>query len=660
MVKKEHTVELAVLIIVVVIAAIGLFLLFKVGAGELFGQAVSRPAKGVFEKPASAAAPQKTVNQLTQVLLIDSTRPSKQQLADVSVAAQRKEKLLALMEKNPAEALELVIPKDVRNKFRPEVQANIEEEVEIEGTLEVLHVDDFVNYGGSKYLHFLRVGEKRISLHSDQDLLGIMPVISGSTVRTKGAKLDNKLISKGTPENFKVLVEEKPHASEQRAVVVLANFLDKQVELSVDQVKGVLEAMDSYFRESSYGDTFFMFAVPESAVTLNLRSDVRDIAAVRKEVVHQVDPFIDFTQFNRIIVFLPFWECGAGSVGEITIQTADGPIRASDAYITDDTFGCANPRAVSHEVAHGMGIWHANRLECSGSFEAVGPGGCTSIEYGDPTDMMGNGFFWNGTTILPLHMNAYHKTKLGWLRDSNIFTTLGGTYTIEPLETPGTGIKLLRLPYDGDYYYIEYRQPNAMWRDRGPGVHLPFFVNVSTYNGAVLHFAPRFISANPGSDSNLISAGSETVLTIGQSYIDSLSGYNITVLDVTPTGLKVQISSPFTVDPAIDGVRIAGPVAQTPTLLAGRTAVFTVVLKNNGNADAIKVGVNINNEVTGEIIGSAIAAVIPAGGSAEVDISWVPPQPGHYELSAEISPPLPGDTNLGNNKVLLPTDVINP
>jgi hypothetical protein len=137
-------------------------------------------------------------------------------------------------------------------------------------------------------------------------------------------------------------------------------------------------------------------------------------------------------------------------------------------------------------------------------------------------------------------------------------------------------------------------------------------------------------------------------------------GYRISVLEATPEGLRVQITSSFTVDPAIDGVRIAGPVAQTPTLLAGRTAVFTVVLKNNGNADAIKVGVNINNEVTGEIIGSAIAAVIPAGGSAEVDVNWVPLQPGHYELSAVISPVPSGDINIANNKVLLPTDVISP
>jgi M6 family metalloprotease-like protein len=674
MVKKERVVEVAVLIIVVVTAVIGLFLLFKEGTGELFGQAVSLPDKGVLETPAPSVTSQKTVNQLTQVLLRDSTRPSKQQLVDVSVAAQRKEKLLELMEKNPTEALRLVIPKDVRNKFRSEVQANIEEEVELEGTLEVLHVDNFVNYGSSKYLHFLRVGEKRISLHSDQDLLGVMPVISGSTVRTKGAKLGNKLISKGTSENFKVLAEEKPHASEQRTIVILAEFTDKKFTTDISVVREALGKVDAYYRENSYNDTFFSFeivgpvntGVPQSHALDGIAND--NFFPISTAALESLDPSVDFRQFDKILIFFPAESetTGAGTIGPVGVSVDGGitvpiawlPERDLNGVMLENTMPpcCpANIAGIAHEFGHNFGLFHANRLTCPNFLENGLTHDCNSVNYGDPFDVMGGGGVIDvgEAARLPVHMNAYHKNKIGWLEGSNIVVTNGGTYTIEPLETDGQGIKLIMLPYGDDFYHIEYRQ--SIGFDRG--------MDSSVYSGALLHLAPRYIGrVGPGSDSNIVAAGIGGVipLAVGQTYTDSHVGYKISVVESTLEGLKVQISSPFTVDPVIDGVRIAGPVAQTPTLFAGRTAVFTVVLKNNGNADAIKVGVNINNEVTGEIIGSAIATVIPAGGSAEVDISWVPPQPGRYELSAEISPPLPGDTNLGNNKVLLPTDVISP
>ena len=66
---------------------------------------------------------------------------------------------------------------------------------EIEGQLEVLHTDDFENPSNSGYVFYLRVGQQRYELQSDEQL----PLVtSGTPAKVKGRIEGNKIIV----ENF--------------------------------------------------------------------------------------------------------------------------------------------------------------------------------------------------------------------------------------------------------------------------------------------------------------------------------------------------------------------------------------------------------------------------------------------------------------------------
>src|SRR5262249_58120038 len=85
-------------------------------------------------------------------------------------------------------------------------------------------------------------------------------------------------------------------------------------------------------------------------------------------------------------------------------------------------------------------------------------GSCSSIEYGDSFDTMGP------TTAS--HFNAVQKDLLGWL-DYGVSppitqVTASGTYTIDPLETPGTNPKAIKVQSAlGDWVYVEDRRPSG-------------------------------------------------------------------------------------------------------------------------------------------------------------------------------------------------------
>lgn len=77
---------------------------------------------------------------------------------------------------------------------------------------------------------------------------------------------------------------------------------------------------------------------------------------------------------------------------------------------------------------------------------------CTSLEYGDPFDAMGNGFYGVG------YFNAEAMNQLGWIPGQTQSVTTTTSLTLAPLETVG-GLKSAIVSALGSYYYLEYRQP---------------------------------------------------------------------------------------------------------------------------------------------------------------------------------------------------------
>ena len=103
------------------------------------------------------------------------------------LAAERERTLTALVETDPGAVLSVALPQDVRASLPPAVRALVEEEVELEGVVEVLHED---RASGSRYLYFLEAAGERYSLHFAHKAPAL---VTGTRVRVKGIRIGHAL-----------------------------------------------------------------------------------------------------------------------------------------------------------------------------------------------------------------------------------------------------------------------------------------------------------------------------------------------------------------------------------------------------------------------------------------------------------------------------------
>ena len=105
----------------------------------------------------------------------------------LSVAARRHQLLSAIIQDDPGAVLWAAMPARLRAGLPHAVQAYVEEEMDVEGELEVLHED---RDDDSRYLYSLKVKEERFSLH----FAAHPPTLhTGSWVRVRGIRVERAL-----------------------------------------------------------------------------------------------------------------------------------------------------------------------------------------------------------------------------------------------------------------------------------------------------------------------------------------------------------------------------------------------------------------------------------------------------------------------------------
>ncbi|MEO8976039.1 MAG: S-layer homology domain-containing protein [Casimicrobiaceae bacterium] len=188
---------------------------------------------------------------------------------------------------------------------------------------------------------------------------------------------------------------------------------------------------------------------------------------------------------------------------------------------------------IGHELGHNFGLYHAASLDCGASVDTAP---CTSSEYGDPFDVMGN--------QRAMQFNVFQKNSLGWIPASSVYkhTTGTATYTIAPLEQSGAthyGISVAANRYRT--YWIEYRQPLGFDASGLAGV---------PSNGAQVRIASPFESICSGcaDDTEFLdftpstTAFTDGALLAGQQFTDAF-GVTISVKTATPTALTVEVTA---------------------------------------------------------------------------------------------------------------------
>ena len=345
----------------------------------------------------------------------------------------------------------------------------------------------------------------------------------------------------------------------------------------------IRDSENSYNQTWLSGNVFGWYTVPVDGYGSSCPSNYDDLALNMAQSAG-----VNLSAYDHYIFMLPpGGKCStnAGTIG-------GSPSRAWISSALDT-------RVVAHEFGHNLGLHHAHALDCIGDTETTS---CTSLIYGDFLDIMGSQMG---------HMNAFNKSRLGWLDygvSPGIETvTSSGTYTIAPIESDTDEIKALRIPRGTDatgaqrWYFLEYRQPIGWDSDQFEAGMYKYPENIA--NGVIIHSA---IEGN-GNSSNLLDMTPETVtvlpgfdlydaaLEVGQNFTDSDNNISISVVANDAQGITVAIEMSGTPAPAN-----TAPVAQNDNAAtSANTPVTIAVLSNDSDADGDSLSITGTSGVNG-------------------------------------------------------------
>jgi hypothetical protein len=474
-------------------------------------------------QPATQASDEliRRADALTQaVLKAGRSGPVQLNQTLLTTVTTRRQLLLALMESDPQAVIRLAIPQSVRMNLPAPIRTQIEEEAQLEGTIEIFHAD---TPGGAHFRYGLEVAGKRYSLYFAEE--EPTHLTTGAKIRVRGVKVDTNLALAGGGNSVQT-VTPAPALSpigEQRTLVMLVNFFDNPAQpWSRDQVKqAIFGTMGDYIKEASYGATWVTGDVTQW-MTIALSTSVcqtTTLASLAQDAAKAAG-WVPST-YSRLIYAFPRNMCGFGGASFI----GGSP---SQAWLN----GEISLRLSGHEFGHGLGLWHSHSMDCGDV--PLGPN-CTTAEYGDTLDVMG--------TAESAHYNAFQKERLGWL--SPLVVSASGTYTLNAYESAADSLalKILRATDattgQRAWFYLEARKAIGFdstlvypGMTTGVAIHLGLDGNGDT--SYMLDMTPNS-RANDRLDPALVE---------GKTFQDPDTGITITTDSVTAGGAVVTVRLP--------------------------------------------------------------------------------------------------------------------
>ncbi|SDH69322.1 Gametolysin peptidase M11 [Pseudomonas benzenivorans] len=511
-------------------------------------------------------------------------------------AEQRRQLLLELAKSHPEEVLRVAIPADKQKGMPAEVVAKLEQQLELDGELEVVYED--YEDGPAKLRHFLKTpfGERfelRLAKAQREWHSGLSVRAQGVLLEhaEAGAPIQGDLVVNDDDSGLLLLADGATSSTSsgelaydlpntlgaQRTLAILVNFQDKPSEKpwTTSQANSLMfgsGGVSDFFKENSSQQTWLTGSVA-GWYTIPVNSTVCDGFAIEKsaKAAAQAAGF-NLANYERFVYIFPKNACGYSGMGQVGAVPSSTWINGSMIL-----------RTVAHEMGHNLGLHHAHALDCGNT--TLGSS-CTAQEYGDTLDIMG----YSGTVG---HFNGFNKERLGWLASSNIINVAsGGSFYLKPAATQTTSGKVLKIANGLDssgapnFYYVEYRQPlgfDAQITDRG--VVDPNNV----FKGVAIHQA----SPSNGNSGQLLdmTAGSNFVdmkdaaLIGGRSFSDS----GMTVTTQSADASQALVSVDFGGGSSTPSCTRSAPVVsvspgQSTWLAAGSSYTFTVSVTNKDSS----------------------------------------------------------------------------
>ncbi|GGU86649.1 M6 family metalloprotease domain-containing protein [Streptomyces albospinus] len=329
-----------------------------------------------------------------------------------------------------------------------------------------------------------------------------------------------------------------------RALTLFVDFPDAPARLSpMARFAEFFPAATDYFRTSSYGRLnyvprpFFRWLrmsrpLEEYGITRGAEFDPSSNSgyhALSREIVHAVDPYVDFRDYDVInIITTP----NAGppatrtvlsvtfSGSDLGLKTGRGKPFTNVSFIWSRQTGLSAFRVINHENAHSFGLPDLYFTE-----DRDGP---TPVGHWDPMDED-----WGPTN----DFLGWHKWKMGWLTPGQVHCApTGGTpadHTLTPVSTPG-GTKIVIIPTGPHSGFVVEARTSGLLDPIvcRPGV-LIYHVATDVRTG---HAPIRVIDATPHSRGCYTGAPNvdpdltDAPFRPGQTFRDHTSGVTVTVL----------------------------------------------------------------------------------------------------------------------------------